>query len=86
MRGLLPESIRLRDKKTDLLAYYYMGIRRERENLLALTRDCRLADLGLIEPARLRQALETYLAKGPTAGPADFISTFSTELWLRRQG
>jgi asparagine synthase (glutamine-hydrolysing) len=87
MRGLLPESVLApRAEKTGLTVGYFE--RRLRRDLRpALTRlgggSMRLADLGIVEPGRFRQAVERYLNSRDPAPGLPIYLTLQAEIWLR---
>ncbi|MGR3935385.1 asparagine synthase-related protein [Streptomyces sp. BRA346] len=81
MRGVVPDAILDRPTKGEFSADVYAGLRHHRAELLALCEDSHLARLGLIDPARLREALLAPHPKSMTMLP--LLNTLGTESWLR---
>jgi asparagine synthetase B (glutamine-hydrolysing) len=83
MRGLLPSSVLEMWDKILPTAIMHRGLReREQAKVLHLMTDMRAADLGFIDPAKLRQAYQDYLS-GKTDSTL-FWHTLTLEDWLRR--
>jgi asparagine synthase (glutamine-hydrolysing) len=81
MRGIAPDSLLERKTKGDYSAELYSGLRRRKHRLLELCEGSRLAQLGLIDPDRLRAQLR---AVHPDTRPlASFEPTLGCERWLR---
>jgi asparagine synthase (glutamine-hydrolysing) len=80
--GLVPRAVLERRSKGDYSASEYAGLRAAGLFLCDLMAAPRLADLGLIEPARVRPVLEAAIAgaASPLGALGDLIAT---ELWLR---
>ena len=81
MRGILPEHVRTRTGKGGIDARVLWSLSRERERLDGILRDPILAQLGCIEPAALRTAVDAA-REGRLAGPAPLIAALSLESWL----
>lgn len=89
MRGILPDSVLApRPKKTGVSAEYF---RRQLPSLLEgyltpmLDRpsgSMLLADLGLVDPIRLRRVLAEYVAAPDHLVGAQLFATYETEAWL----
>jgi asparagine synthase (glutamine-hydrolysing) len=85
MRGILPEAIRTRVGKQDTgetLAYSLMT---ERARLLELLKDPILADLGVLDAARLRIAFNAATRRfgGANDIHAQLATTLCVEAWLQ---
>lgn len=81
MRGIVPESVRSRRTKSEGSAVEYQGLRAHRAELVEMTQDSRLARLGLIDAAALRQV---YQGAFPPHLPTVALAlTLSAERWLR---
>ncbi|MDR7276847.1 asparagine synthase-related protein [Catenuloplanes atrovinosus] len=81
MRGVVPEVSRERATKANAMVEEETGLRRHRDDLLALCDDSRLAGLGLIDAAAFRAAC----ARPPDAGLQCGVlhQTLACEVWLR---
>ncbi|WP_433271995.1 asparagine synthase-related protein [Actinosynnema sp. CS-041913] len=82
MRGIVPAASLARRTKAEGSAVAYRSLRESRANLLAMCEDSRLAELGLIDPARLREQCSTSLWTSPYL-PVALSDTLSCERWLR---
>lgn len=85
-RGLLPAHVLApRRNRTGVTSGYFSRSMREHLPLLVAeaTRDSLLADLGIIEPAQLRQAADRYLAGTDQSIGGPLFFTIQTERWLR---
>lgn len=83
MRGIVPSAVLDRVTKADTATTAVLGSHRHRDQLVALAQDPRLADLGLVDAARLRRVLT-----GPidVQTPARRIEpTLGSEVWLRNR-
>ncbi|MFE6195302.1 lasso peptide isopeptide bond-forming cyclase [Streptomyces sp. NPDC057838] len=81
MRGVVPEESLTRHTKDEGSYEAEAGMREQRAELLALCEDSRLARLGLIDAARLR---ETCGGPLPPTLPFDALyQTVVCEMWLR---
>lgn len=81
MRGYLPESVISLRQKIIPLAIFDRGVERGRPVVERLLRDMMAADLGLVEPARLREGYEAYVAG--TTRDGRFWQALTLEAWLR---
>ncbi|HZB29453.1 MAG TPA: asparagine synthase-related protein [Streptosporangiaceae bacterium] len=81
MRGLVPDEILGRSTKSEYSAEIYRSLRRHRAELLELCEDMRLARLGLVDAAALRQALLVLPPSSLTLMP--LVTTFACESWVR---
>jgi asparagine synthase (glutamine-hydrolysing) len=85
MKGILPDEVRARVGKPSTSDYLAWSLRSDREQLAPLVRDPLLADLGLVEPAKLQAAFHAAL-HGTTGGDAlcgPLLNTLALEMWLR---
>jgi asparagine synthase (glutamine-hydrolysing) len=82
MRGTLPEVVRTRVGKGGIDARVAWSLEHEGGRVAELLRDPLLADLGCIEPARIREALEEVRG-GRTRHVAFLMISLSIETWLR---
>jgi asparagine synthase (glutamine-hydrolysing) len=81
MRGIVPEQSRTRQTKANGDCNEELGLRRHRDQLLALFEDSRLARLGLIDADGLRDTLIRPLPPHLRFGALD--QTVACEAWLR---
>jgi asparagine synthase (glutamine-hydrolysing) len=81
MQGRVPDEIRLRRGKGHIGARAVWALRHERSQLQALTRDPILAQLGCIDPGRLRNALEAAW-RGHVPNTVLLLSVLALETWL----
>ncbi|MGQ0568762.1 MAG: asparagine synthase-related protein [Armatimonadota bacterium] len=81
--GLLPEAVRLRRSKGSNQGAFDEGLRRSRPWFELLTRDPRLAELGLVDLAKWRTAVERARF-GVYESTPHFLVAASAECWLRR--
>jgi asparagine synthase (glutamine-hydrolysing) len=84
MKGILPESVRRRAGGSVLSPLIQEGFRTEQRKLLRLLRDPILAELGCIEPARVREALTSFDVYRTGAG-SYLYSLLSMETWLAKK-
>jgi asparagine synthase (glutamine-hydrolysing) len=83
LRGCLPEAIRTRLDKAVLSQPFIEGLRRNHEFFASMLNLTRLQDLGLVEPAKWRNALGAARIGHIPSFPA-IVSTIALELWLRQ--
>ena len=81
MRDVLPERIRSRAGKGGMDARILWSLERERGRLEAMLRRPLLADLGCVEPAQLRGAVEAA-RKGIVTNLVALMFALSLETWL----
>jgi asparagine synthase (glutamine-hydrolysing) len=81
MRGVVPEESRNRQTKVNGTGDEAPGLRRHRGELLALWEDSRLARLGLINAARVREICTRPMPPELQMGVLD--QTVACEVWLR---
>ena len=79
MRGIVPDESLARQTKANGSGDEDPGLRRHRDELLALFDDSRLARLGLVDAAALRE-----FCAGPSPRPSS--SARSTRPWPARSG
>jgi asparagine synthase (glutamine-hydrolysing) len=82
MAGLVPNEVLERRTKGDYSAESYRGARAAAGALRELLRDSRLAELGVIEPAAVRPALDRMTA-GVAVPLGPLTMMLATETWLR---
>ncbi|MGH9893093.1 MAG: asparagine synthase-related protein, partial [bacterium] len=85
VQGILPEAVRARFGKPDTSDVLVHSFRANYAQLLGLTEDSILADLGLLDPAQLRAAFEAA-HRHPTAALSHHLALFPTlavEAWLQ---
>jgi asparagine synthase (glutamine-hydrolysing) len=82
MRGLLPESVRSRVDKAGAGARLRWALAHEARVIDKLLTDSLLAQLGCIDPHRLRRAIEKY-KNGIRRSPSAILNILSLETWLR---
>ncbi|MEU3646792.1 albusnodin/ikarugamycin family macrolactam cyclase [Lentzea sp. NPDC034063] len=82
LQGLVPQVVLSRRTKGDYTGTAHMGIRRNLSALRELLAEPVSADLGLIEPRRVRTALERA-AQGLETPWAPLNQVLAIELWLR---
>lgn len=81
LRDIVPADLLGRRDKGEFSAEGFQGIRRNREQLLELCEDSRLAGLGLIDQAEFRAALLNPGVMSEDLQP--IITTVACESWLR---
>ncbi|PRX50403.1 asparagine synthase (glutamine-hydrolysing) [Prauserella shujinwangii] len=81
MRGTVPDECLSRTSKAQAALDAASGLRAHRGDLLALWEDSRLADLGLVDPGRLREL--ALRPATPALANAILYSTIGCEIWLR---
>jgi len=81
MRGIVPDESRTRQTKANGSCDADPGLRRHRAELLTLWEDSRLAQLGLIDAAELRETCTRPLPPELQFGGLD--QTVACEVWLR---
>ncbi|MCK9897615.1 asparagine synthase-related protein [Frankia sp. AgB32] len=84
MRPVVPAAALRRCTKADASAEEYRGLRANQDVLVKLCDDSPLADLGLIEPAVLREACRQGAA--PDHRAEALQPTIATDVWLRTLG
>lgn len=83
LAGLLPEAIATRTSKVSGSGFVCRAIAREWSSLLSLfTGECRTARLGLVQPGRIREALDRARA-GTEPMILELLRTIAVEVWLR---
>jgi asparagine synthase (glutamine-hydrolysing) len=82
MRGIVPPRSLARVSKPDGTSLVLRGIRENREKLVALCEDSRLARLGMIDAGALRAVCSTSLWASEDV-PVALSDTFACERWLR---
>lgn len=81
MRGIVPGQLLDRRTKGEFSAEMYEGLRRNQEEIAGLCDDLRLAELGLVAPDALRDAVRN---PGPvTRAITPLETTLACERWLR---
>jgi asparagine synthase (glutamine-hydrolysing) len=85
MRGILPEVVRTRVGKTETAAALVHSLVAERGRLAPLLQDPLLAELGIVDPAKLRAAFDAtaYATSRREWMHAPVISTLALEAWLQ---
>ena len=81
MRDVLPEQVRTRTTKGGIDARILWSLQRERPRLDAMLRDPILAQLGCIEPALLREAVDGA-RRGVPVNNVQLFSALALETWL----
>jgi len=81
MRGIVPEESLARQTKANGSGDEEPGLRRHRAELLAMFEESRLARLGLVDAAALRETLSRPLPPSLQFGALD--QTVACEAWLR---
>ena len=81
MRGIVPDETLARQTKANGSGDEEPGLRRHRAELLALFEESRLARLGLVDAAALRETLSRPLPPSLQFGALD--QTVACEAWLR---
>lgn len=82
LRGLVPDLVLARRTKGDYTGEEYQGLRRAIDVLRALLADPLVAELGLVEPAPVRAALDQALLGLPVPFAA-LRRVLAVEVWLR---
>jgi asparagine synthase (glutamine-hydrolysing) len=85
MRGILPDKVRTRVGKPGTADFLTWSLTAQRTRLAPLVRDPILADLGVLDPSKLRAAFEAVFEGMPGAGPAHgaLFQTLAVEAWLQ---
>jgi asparagine synthase (glutamine-hydrolysing) len=83
MRGIMPASVLLRRTKAEYSSLVYAGYRAHRAELTALCEDSRLAELGLIDGARLAATCRGMVSVSSPMALGAFSRTLACERWLR---
>jgi asparagine synthase (glutamine-hydrolysing) len=85
MAGILPETIRLREGKTEFTPLLDFGLReRARDEIHELLREPRSADLGILDGGALRAAYAGFLDGGSHDLRRALWYAITLEIWLRR--
>jgi asparagine synthase (glutamine-hydrolysing) len=85
MTGILPETIRLREGKTEFTPLLDFGLReRARDEIHELLREPRSADLGILDGGALRAAYAGFLDGGSHDLRRALWYAITLEIWLRR--
>jgi asparagine synthase (glutamine-hydrolysing) len=82
MAGLVPAEVLRRRTKGDYSAEDYRGARNSASVLRGLLRDSRLADLGVIQPAKVEPVLDR-MTSGIAVPMGQVNMLLATEVWLR---
>ncbi|HWZ59325.1 MAG TPA: asparagine synthase-related protein, partial [Gemmatimonadaceae bacterium] len=82
LRGVLPESVRTRRSKAGIVGRTRWSLQREHAVVADLLRDPIVVDLGYVDHARLRDAIERSVA-GDDALLFAVVRVLSFETWLR---
>ncbi|MGH8904784.1 MAG: albusnodin/ikarugamycin family macrolactam cyclase [Egibacteraceae bacterium] len=85
VEGLVPEHVLVRRTKGHYDTDLHLGLRRHRDELIALLDGSELAARGLIDSDALRAAIHR-LAAGGRGSLAQLSDTLACELWLRTLG
>ena len=86
MRGILPEVVRKRTTKGSQGARMIWSLERERTLIEWMLKDPILAQMGCVEPVRLREAYTDVRVGRASAGPRvinPLLRTLALETWLR---
>ena len=86
MRGVLPDNVLApREKRTGTTSAYFLRQLRAagRPHFESMLTDSRLADVGMIDPGRLRRAWEHLIAHGDDELGVRLYFTLQAERWLR---
>ncbi|GAA2805455.1 lasso peptide isopeptide bond-forming cyclase [Saccharopolyspora taberi] len=83
MRGVVPDDCLRRTNKAQAAMDAADGLRRHRGDLLALWESSRLAELGLVDAAKLREL--AHRPDTPALREAILYSTIACEVWLRKR-
>src|SRR3712207_4628922 len=83
LRRILPESVRLRGNKGAYSQVVFDGLRRSREWTDLLTESPRLAERGIVDLGRWREAV-TQARFGRTYTDRHFLTAVSLEAWLQQ--
>lgn len=81
MRGILPESVRSRSTKGDIVSAISRAFHEERDFFVYLLSEPVLADLGCVEPRLLLQAVDDFSRRG-IGRAAALLATLALETWL----
>jgi len=82
MTGLVPDAVFTRTTKGDYTGTAHLGVRQAIRSLLALFEEPLSADLGLIEPGPVREAV-IRAAQGMPTQWAALNQVLAVEIWLR---
>jgi asparagine synthase (glutamine-hydrolysing) len=85
MRGILPEKIRTRRRKTEFSSYINLGLRIKEISKIRALIACSIQDgLKLIYLSKLQRIYENYISKGYYLIVHTIWPFISLELWLRK--
>lgn len=85
MRGILPESVRLRTRKTGLGPFVDFSLQRKEAERIAKLFDSPIsASLGILEGEALRTVFERYRTEEPDESLRTLWCAVTVECWLRR--
>jgi asparagine synthase (glutamine-hydrolysing) len=84
MDGLLPDSVRCREDKSNLGPYVVYSLQERAADVQALLQDPVLARLGYVDAERLRAAWAEFLEQGRHA--TALWMTITAEMWVRAHG
>ena len=82
LRGLLPEMVRTRRSKGIIDGRIEWSPERERPRLDAMLRDSVLGDLGCVDVAAMRRAVDEA-RRGNMLGSGDVVNALALETWLQ---
>jgi len=82
MRGILPEPVRTRVGKGGNLGFVHQALIRERPTIARILDDPLLAQLGCIDPVRLRAGIDEACRTGAEELVSAAIYTLAVETWL----
>lgn len=84
LKGLVPDAITRRSTKGNYTRHAYHGLRSAVPLLQSLVHDSRLADMGVVDPARVKASLDrAFMGANPSWASLDWF--IAAELWLRRR-
>ena len=83
MRGVVPDRLLTRRTKGNASSDVYVGLRRNRDELVELCSESRLHSRGLIDAGRLADAIRAPMS--PDLPLTAMSNTLSVEVWVRAQ-
>jgi hypothetical protein len=83
VKSVLPEALRLRSDKTTFDQPFYEGLRMGKIWTSLLTMSPRVAELGIVDPAKWNDAV-AQAKLGRTHSLAQFQAVATLEIWLRQ--